>query len=181
MKCPKCGFEDPAAKLYCPNCGSMVQMSTSAHMAALAEEKRKERESEVLAGLLKWLIGAVALLIVLFAARSVLSDLPAEPVQAHFPPPYVELTESRKLSITPAMLPVPRLGAIRYREVKQDEDTVIESLLAKVLARAPLYRIGGPRGRTVRGFIIKRYGRAVTFFSREGKKIYAAGDITPLD
>jgi|GEM_PF-3422593 len=181
MKCFRCGFEDTSTQDYCPNCGRKVDMTTAEHMAVLADEVRRERNREVLIGLLRWLSGGIMLLVLLYAAKSVLSDLAVEPLQAHFPPPLAELSESRKLSIKPAMLPVHLPGALRYRKVNETDDTVIEALLTKVLDQAPRHRIGGPDGKIVRGFIISRYGDGVVFFSHEGKKMYAAKEIFPLD
>jgi len=181
MKCTRCGFDDPAAEEYCANCGAKIDLSSREHVAALIEQKRAEREQAVFKTLSRWLAGAVVLLILLYALKSAFTLIPHEPIEAHFPPPRADITHSHKLSITPARLRMPDRKPYGYGTSNKDEQTVIKKLLAEALKDAPRYRLGGAGGKVIRGFVLKRFGDAVTIFTKDGERIVAASSLTALD
>jgi len=181
MKCSRCGFDDPAAREYCPNCGARIDLSSREHVMALVRQKKAEREQAVFKTLSRWLAGAVLLLIVLFALRSAFSLISHEPVEAYFPPPRVNITFSHKLSVKPARLRMPDRKVYGYGTSNKKEDTVIKQLVAEALREAPRYRVGGPGGKIIRAFVLKRYGDAVTIFTQEGEQIVPAAKLTALD
>jgi predicted nucleic acid-binding Zn ribbon protein len=181
MKCPRCGFEDPAIRPYCPVCGARLDMTTGEHIAVLSQEKKREREQRVFATLVRWFAGAAALLVVLFALKSAFSTIPREAIAAYFPPPQVDIAEPQKLSITPTSLPIPDTKPIRYGRLDKKEDEVIAELLNEVMEQAPRYRVGGPDGEIIRGFILSRHGDSAIFFTAKGKQVVSTKGLTPLD
>lgn len=180
MICSRCGLEDPVAREYCTNCGAKIDYTSSEHLAALMDQKREERERFVFARLSRLLAGAVALLIMLFGLRAAFTWIPHEPVEAYVPPPRVDIIHSQKLSIQTPRLPAPRINE-RGRHTGKEEDQAVKDLLRRALSKAPRFRLGGANGKIIQGFIIKRHGDAVTIFTEEGPKPYAAGSVTKLD
>jgi len=180
MKCGKCGFENLTAQHYCTNCGAKMELSPGKRVAELVKEKQSDRERAVFVTLGRWLAGALTALIVLFALKSALTMIPHEPVEAHFPPPRADITDSVKIPFVPARLPMPKPQDYGFGTSKETENKVIENLKDKALKRAERYRVGGPPGKVIHAFILKRYGDAVTVFCEEGVRIVPTSKLTPL-
>ena len=180
MICSRCGLEDPVAREYCVSCGAKIDVTSGEHLDALMYQKKEERERFVFARLSRLLAGAVALLIILLGLREAFTWIPHEPVEAYLPPPRVDIIHSQKLTIQTPRLPAPGINE-RGRHAGKEEELAVKDLLRRALSKAPRYRMGGPNGKVIQGFIIKRHGDAITIFTEEGPSPYPAQGVTRLD